>query len=72
MRCTKLFEAKYSTVSFTSVVCFDNELVRLSLTSQGCQFNVHFIQCETSADILEIVNEFDFTNHNYHTVADIA
>ena len=36
-------------------------LPRLSLIKknyQGCQFDVHFIQCQTSTDILGIVNEF--------------
>ena len=32
---------------------------------QGCQFDVHFIQCQTSTDILGIMNEFVQYAKNY-------
>ena len=35
-----------------------SEVVVNETNYQGCQFDVHFIQSQTSTDILRIVNEF--------------
>ena len=46
----------------------DDVFMRLSLIkqiNQGCQFDVYFIQCQTSTDILGIVNEFIQYIQNY-------
>ena len=46
----------------------DGVMMRLSLIKknyQGCQIDVHFIQCQTSTDILGIVNEFVQYVQNY-------
>ena len=52
---------------FTSGGGVNVVLVKLSLIEhyQGCQFDEHFIQCQISTDILEIVNEFVQCDQNY-------
>ena len=53
--------AIYNTVFFPKGGGVDDALVRLSLIKQNyqwCQFDVPFIQCQTSTHTLGIVNEF--------------
>ena len=35
-----------------------DKIIKCATNYQGCQFDVHFIQCQTSADILGIMNKF--------------
>ena len=49
----------------------DDVLVRLLLikkNDQGCQFDVHFIQCQISTDISRIVNEFFYVQNYFQYV----
>ena len=58
--------AIYSTVFFTSDGGVDDVLVVVNRTNhQGCQFDVHFIQCQAFTDISGIVNEFSQYVQNY-------
>ena len=57
--------AIYSTVFFLQVVMTCDEVVVNKTNYQECQFDVHFIQCQTSTDILGIVNEFFQYVQNY-------
>ena len=41
------------------------EVVLNRKNNQGCQFDVHFIQCQQSINISEIVNEFVQCVQNY-------
>ena len=62
LRCTKLLNVLYTVpflVSFSWRCWWLVGEVFVNRTNyQGCQFDVHFIQCHTSTDILGIVNEF--------------
>ena len=58
----------YSTAFFTSGgVCWwrIGEVVVNQTNYQGCQFDVHLIQCRTSTDILGIINEFVQCDQNH-------
>ena len=57
--------AIYSTVFSLQVVMTCDEVVVNKTNYQECQFDVHFIQCQTSTDILGIVNEFVQYVQNY-------
>ena len=60
--------AIYNTVFFPSGGRVNDMLVRLSLIKQFIKdkkFDVPLIQCQTSTDILEIVNEFVQYVQNY-------
>ena len=57
--------AIYSTVFSLQVVMTCDEVVVNKTNYQECQFDVHFIQCQTSTDILGIVNEFFQYVQNY-------
>ena len=53
----------------------DDVLVRLLLikkNDQGCQFDVHFIQCQISTDILGIVKESVQYVQNYFQYLNIT
>ena len=58
----------YSTVFFlfeVKVLMTFGEVVVNRTNYQGCQFDVHFIQCQTSIDISGIANEFVQYVQNY-------
>ena len=57
----------YSTAFFTSggVVRDVGEVFVNQTNYQGCQFDLHFIQCRTSTDISGIINEFVQCDQNY-------